>query len=52
MLAAKLRYADIVDLLLSNRSVKVVYRNLFGESAFSLTVLHGSVKIIERLISV
>jgi hypothetical protein len=41
MLAAKLRYTVVVDLLLSNDIVIVAYRNRLGESAFSLAVAHG-----------
>ncbi|KAF4763351.1 hypothetical protein HAV15_001100 [Penicillium sp. str.  len=52
MLATKLRYSDAVDLLLSHHSVKVIQRNTLGESAFSIAVLHGSVKIVERLLNV
>ncbi|KAJ5855263.1 hypothetical protein N7455_009211 [Penicillium solitum] len=52
MLATKLRYADAVNLLLSHHSVKVIQRNTLGESAFSIAVLHGSVKIVERLLNV
>ncbi|KAJ6038409.1 uncharacterized protein N7446_005209 [Penicillium canescens] len=52
MLATQLRYADAVDLLLSHHSVKVIQCNTLGESAFSIAVLHGSVKIVERLINV
>ncbi|KAJ6094283.1 hypothetical protein N7499_002879 [Penicillium canescens] len=52
MLATQLRYADGVDLLLSHHSVNVVQCNTLGESAFSIAVLQGSVKIVERLINV
>ncbi|CAG7974497.1 unnamed protein product [Penicillium nalgiovense] len=52
MLATQLRYADAVDLLLSHHSVKVIQCNTLGESAFSIAVLHGSVKIVERLLNV
>ncbi|KAJ5365308.1 hypothetical protein N7517_008194 [Penicillium concentricum] len=52
ILATKLRYSDAVDLLLSHHSVKVIQRNTLGESAFSIAVLHGSVKIVERLLNV
>jgi ankyrin repeat protein len=52
MLATQLRYADAVDLLLSHHSVEVIQCNTLGESAFSIAVLHGSVKIVERLINV
>ncbi|KAJ5500692.1 hypothetical protein N7453_009743 [Penicillium expansum] len=52
MLATKLRYTDAVDLLLRHNSVKVTQRNTLGESAFSIAVLHGSVKIVERLLNV
>lgn len=49
MFAAKLRYADPVDLLSSNYSVKLAYRNHLAENAFSLAVFHGGAIIIETL---
>jgi ankyrin repeat protein len=52
MLATQLRYADAVDLLLSHHSVNVIQCDILGESAFSIAVLHGSIKIVERLINV
>ncbi|OQD70187.1 hypothetical protein PENANT_c145G01333 [Penicillium antarcticum] len=52
MLATKLRYADAVDLLLSHHSVRVIQRNNLGESAFSMAVLHGCVRIVKSLVNV
>lgn len=47
MLATKLRYAGAADLLLSHHSAKAIQRNTFGQSAFSIAVLQGSVKIVD-----
>jgi ankyrin repeat protein len=51
MLAAKLGYAEAVELLLGSDSVKISYRNHLGESAFSLAVANESAQVVERLIS-
>jgi ankyrin repeat protein len=48
MLAAKLRYSNAVDMLLSYKSVNIEYRNCLGENVFWIAVSQGNVSIVER----